>query len=111
MSTIDRVRSRVRSRAAADGSLAARAVRVRNACVVHELSRLGLEPPTAAELNTLPDSVSLREAIAWARTRASGVAAQPSAPARRPVMGFVLRAGTAAVVVLVGLAMSFAEVQ
>lgn len=96
-------------RAAGRGSLAQRAVRMRNACVCHAAAELGLEPPTAEDLRALKDDATLREAVEWWQGRARHAVAVPARSAVRTPL--VVRTAVAAAVVVLGLALSYGRVQ
>jgi hypothetical protein len=107
MSTTARSSSPVRSGRAVDRSLSARAVRVRNAVLRHAAPRLGLRVPDDAELAALRPDVGLTQALQWLEQGPAPVTSEgvPTAPP------FFLRAGCAALVTLLGLALSFGRVQ
>ena len=108
MSTIDRA-DPPRSRAARGPyTLAARAIRTRNACVRHAAERLGLPAPDDDDLRALPGDASLRDAVEWWRARAPGAVLAPTvAPPRR----LVLKTALITTVTLLGLALSYVPAQ
>ncbi|MBR9989418.1 MAG: hypothetical protein KFH98_06650 [Gemmatimonadetes bacterium] len=109
MSTIDRGRRARSSRTAPDGGLrAARAVRVRNACVRHAAERLGLPIPGDEELRALADDVSLRDAVEWWSARAEGVVHEARSTSRGRL---ALRTGLITAVTVLGLAFSYGRAQ
>lgn len=88
--------------------LTGRALRVRNACVCHAAARLGLMPPSAADLRDLPADASLAEAVEWWRARAPGTV---QGAGRRARVSLALKTAVVVGVALVGLAVSYGQAQ
>ena len=108
MSTIDRAsRARVRTSRGRE-SFAARALRMRNACVRHAAARLGLALPTDEDLRALGGDVGLRGAVEWWQDNAPGAVAEKADPRRGRL---VLKAGLAMAVTVLGLALSYGRAQ
>jgi hypothetical protein len=108
MSTTARNSPPSRSGRAGDRSLTARAVRVRNACLRHAATRLGMRVPEDAELTALGPDATLTQAVQWLQQEGP---APVTSEVVRTAPPFFLRAGCAAVVTLLGLALSFGRVQ
>jgi hypothetical protein len=87
--------------------LTPRGIRVRNACVQHAASQLGLDVPGSEELRALPDDAGLREAVEWWQRKTPGVVAAP-VQRRSQVL---LRVAVVSAVTLLGLALSYRPVQ